>query len=452
MDELLQTTHRVQSVDMTHDALGVCKLDNGYTVFVSNLLKGEIADIVITETRKNYGFGSVVNYIEKSPFRVMPKCAHYDECGGCQLMHMDYDLQLSFKKYRIETTLKRMGLTDVIVNDMVGMTNPYNYRNKIEIKFRQGEKGLEAGFFQVKSHRLVNLEECHIMPKRIFDLITLVKNIANELQIKAYDESAKTGLFKSAVIRESSKTKQLSLLLHLPVGGDFASSDVFVKKIIAKIPEMGSIAYTLTNDESSLSKDKIHVIYGEDGLIDSVCALDFYIGHRSFYQTNPIQTEKLYQKAIDYAQLTGKEKVIDAYCGIGTIALTVAKSAYKVFGIEIVKPAILDARKNAELNQINNVFFEVGEAETVIQKWKKFKFDVIFVDPPRKGCETSLLDAIISMKIAKIVYVSCDPATLVRDLKYLSDGGYQIHEITPFDMFPQTIHVESVSLLSYSRP
>jgi len=448
VEELKPATVVVESIDLTHDALGVCKLENGFMIFVEGMLKGERAEIVITETKKNYGFGKIVNLLEKSPYRVAAKCKHFDSCGGCSLMHMDYDLQLSFKKYRVETTLKRIGLNNVLVNDMIGMVNPNNYRNKVEIKFRQGEKGIEAGFFQAKSHILVNIDECHIMPKRVFDLLVLIKNISNELGIKAYDEDTKTGIFKSAVMRESNKTKQLSVLFNLAVGQKIPQTELFVKKLLAKIPEIASIAYSATNDESSYSMDEIVQLHGEDGLIDSIDGMDFFIGHRSFFQTNPIQTERLYKKALDYANLTGKEKVIDAYCGIGTISLVAAKKAFKVFGIEVVKPAIQDARRNAEMNHLKNVFFEVGEAEIVIQKWKKFKFDVIFVDPPRKGCDKALLDAVIGMKIPKIVYISCDPGTLARDLKILADGGYSILEVTPFDMFPQSVHVETVTLLS----
>jgi len=436
----------VEAIDLTHDALGVCKLEDGFTVFVEGMLKGERADIDVYERRKSFGFGRIVEMIEKSPYRVAPKCKHYDVCGGCGLMHMDYDIQLSFKKYRIETTLKRAGFDNAKVNEMVGMINPYNYRNKVEIKFRNGEKGLEAGFFRAKSHDLVNLEECHIMPKRIFDLITLVKNVSNELGIKAFEPAGHSGELKSAVIRESTKTRQLALLLHLAVA-ELPHQETFIKKIIAKIPEVASIATSETNDESTLSTDAIKIVHGAEGLIDAIGELQFFIGHRSFFQTNAIQTEKLYHQAADYAELTGKEKIIDAYCGIGSIGLFVANRARKVFGIEVVKSAIMDARRNAELNGIKNAFFEVGGAEEVIQKWREFKFDVIFVDPPRKGCEESLLKAIIDMKIPKVVYVSCDPATLVRDLRILADGGYKLVEITPFDMFPQTVHVESVSML-----
>jgi len=445
--EDMQPTYVVESFDLTHDGLGVCKLEDGYTVFVEGLLKGERAEIIVTERKKNYGFAKIVDIIEKSPFRITPKCVHYETCGGCGLMHMDYDVQMSFKKYRIETSLKRVGLENVIVNDMVGMINPFHYRNKVEIKFRQSEKGIEAGFFRAKSHDLINLQECHIMPKRVFDLITLIKNICNELNIRAYEEKSNSGTIKSAVIRESSKTKELSLLLQL--GKDnFNDRDLFVSKVVAKIPEVASIAVTVTQDESTMSTDPIEVIFGTETILDSIGKLDFEIGYRSFFQTNAIQTEKLYQKALEYARLTGKEKIIDAYCGIGSIGLYAAHKAFKIFGIEVIKPAIIDARKNAERNHIKNAFFEVGDAEDVISKWRKFRFDLVFVDPPRKGCDPKFLKSIIAMKIPTVIYISCDPATLIRDLRILSDGGYNIKEVTPFDMFPQTIHVETVSLLS----
>lgn len=442
--------YQVEAVDLTHDAFGVCKLEDGYTVFVEDLLKGEKAEIIITERRSSFAFGKVVNLIEKSPFRVAPKCAHFYECGGCGLMHMDYPLQLAFKKYRIETTLKRAGLGHVEVMDTIGMAIPYHYRNKIEVKFQNGEKGIEAGFFQAKSHRLVNLQECHIMSKKTMDVITLLKNIFNELKISAYDERTKHGLIHSAVIRESSKTRQMNVLLHT-TGPLLEHKDIIIKKLTAKIPELVGVARTNATDPSSLASDPIDIWFGKDILMDAIGDLQFSIGYRSFYQVNAIQTEKLYAKAIEYAELTGKERVIDAYSGIGTIALSVARKVSKVFGIEIVKSAVTDARKNAELNQINNAFFEVGEAESVIKKWAKYKFDCIFVDPPRKGVDKALIQSIIDMKIPRIVYVSCDPATLVRDLKSFSEGGYIVKEITPVDMFPQSTSIESVTLLTLKQ-
>lgn len=446
-DVLNQPTYFVEAIDLTHDAFGVCKLEDGYTVFVEGLLKGEKADIIITERRSSFAFGKVINLIEKSPYRVTPKCQHFYECGGCSLMHMDYPLQMNFKKYRIETTLKRQGLGQVIVQDMIGMAIPYSYRNKIEVKFQNGDKGLEAGFFQAKSHRIVPLHECHIMSKRMMDLVLLTKNVLNELKVPAYNEQTKQGLLYSAVIRESSKTKQMNLLLHtLPLSLEIKNQ--FIKKITSKMPELVGIARSSVHDPSSLANDPIEIWFGQDVLLDTIGDLQFEIGYRSFYQVNSIQTEKLYQKALEYANLTGKERVIDAYCGIGTIALSAAKHSQKVFGIEIVKAAVADARKNAELNNIKNAFFEVGEAEVVIKKWTKYKFDVVFVDPPRRGLEKAFIQSILSMKIPRFVYISCDQATLVRDLLLLTEGGYVVQEVTPVDMFPQTTSIESVTLLT----
>lgn len=444
--EEIYSTAVVEAIDFTHDALGVCKLEDGYTVFVEDMLKGEKAVIEVTDRRKNFGFGRVIERIERSPYRVAPKCKHFSDCGGCSLMHMDYDLQVHFKKYRLESLLGRKGFDDFSVKDTISMMNPYYYRNKVEIKFHQGEKGLEAGFFKSKSHQLVNLEECFIMPKRTFEVITLIKNVCNELTIKAYDSHSKSGVLRSALIRESFSTKEIVILFHT-TKHYIVNQETFIRKLTTKFPEIVGIGVSKAKDESLLSSDEVEIVFGKDFLVDKIRDLTFEIGFRSFFQTNTLQTEKLYEKAIDYANLSGKEKIIDAYCGIGAIGLYAAKKAFKVFGIEVVKQAISDAKKNAEANHIDNAFFEVGTAESVILKWKKYKFDVIFVDPPRKGCDKEFIDSMIAMKIPKIVYISCDPATLTRDVELLSHGGYKLIEVTPVDMFPQTTHIESVSLL-----
>ncbi|MDD4184180.1 MAG: 23S rRNA (uracil(1939)-C(5))-methyltransferase RlmD [Candidatus Izemoplasmatales bacterium] len=436
-----------EAVDLTHDALGVVKLEDGYTVFVEDLLKGETAEIEITARKKNYGFGKVIQRLTKSPFRVTPKCKHFYECGGCGLMHMDYDLQLSFKKYRIESTLKRHKLADVQVNDMIGMATPYYYRNKVEIKFHQGEKGLEAGFFQAKSHRLVNLEECHIITKKTFEIITLLKNICNELNIEAYDSETKKGCLKSALIRESALNKEIVILLNV-AKEPIPQEEVLVSKLRNKIPEIVGVASTIATDESTLSNDPIRTIYGKTSISDSLNNIIYEIGLRSFFQTNTIQAEKMIQIALEYADINRKSRVIDAYCGIGAISLNASKKANKVFGIEIVRSAIQDAKRNAQVNNITNAFFEVGDVEAVLSKWKKFSFDAIFIDPPRRGCSKGFIKALVEIKVPTIVYISCDQATLCRDLEQLVQSGYEVKEITPIDMFPQTIHVESITLLS----
>ncbi len=439
--------YTVTAIDLTHDALGVTRLPNGYTVFVEDLLKGERALIEITKKRSKYGFGKVVERISRSPYRQAPKCKHFYECGGCKLMHMDYDVQVAFKKYRLESMVKKLKLDVSIVDDIICMVNPYYYRNKVEIKFSQGEKGVEVGFFKAKTHKVVNLEECYVMQKRSFEVLNLIRNIINELKLEAYSIETETGLFKSAVIRESNKYKEIVVLFNI-AKDTFPQEKEFVEKITKGSAEIKGIGFVNSIDESSLSTDKIRTVFGRDYLIEELLGNKFEIGFRSFFQVNTVQTERLYRKAIEYADLNANEKVIDAYCGIGSIALSLAKKVYKVFGIEVVRPAIVDANKNAEINNIKNAFFEVGVAEKVIQKWKKYHFDTIFIDPPRKGCDKSFINTLIDMKIPEIVYISCNPATLQRDVELLIAGGYELKNITPVDMFPQTSHVESVSLLT----
>jgi 23S rRNA (uracil1939-C5)-methyltransferase len=243
-----------------------------------------------------------------------------------------------------------------------------------------------------------------------------------------------------------SRNKEIVFLLNLATS-HFPKEEEFVKKITAKNQFVKGIGAVKALDESSFSDEKIRVLYGKDHLTEELLGNTFEIGFRSFFQVNTIQTERLYKTAIDMAKLSSKDKVIDAYCGIGSIALSLAKTVYKVFGIEVISSAIKDAKKNARINNIRNTFYEVGQAETVIQKWKEYNFDCIFIDPPRKGCSKVFIDTLIDMKIPKIVYISCNPATLARDLEYLIDGGYSVKEVTPVDMFPQTTHVESVTLL-----
>lgn len=436
----------VEAIDLTHDGLAVTKLEDGYTVFVDNLLKGETAEIEIIKRRKNFGFGKVITRISRSPYRQAPKCKHFFECGGCQLMHMDYDVQIAFKKYRLESVLKKIGAEDVIVEDITSMVNPYYYRNKVDIKFANGETGIQAGYYKSKSHDLVDIEECYIMPKKSFQLLILLKNLLNQYNIKAYDEKTKTGLIKSAVFRESSKHKEIILLLNL-ADSKLPNETQFVKRLAEQQNELVGLGIVKTDKDDFYLNKPIRLVYGKRFIFDIILDIKYRIGFKSFFQVNPIQTERLYTLAIDFANLKKKDKVIDAYCGIGSIALSIASKVYKVFGIEKLRSAIYDAKRNAKMNNIRNVFFEVGDSEEVIQKWKKYSFDALFIDPPRKGCKKKFLQTIVNMKIPKIIYISCNPATLGRDLEYLVEKGYKVKKAAPVDMFPQTAHVEAVCLL-----
>ncbi len=447
MSENTNEKYIVEAVDLTHDGLAVTRLEDGYTVFVEDLLKGETAEIEIISRRKNFGFGQVITRLNRSPYRQAPKCKHFYECGGCQLMHMDYDVQIAFKKYRIEAMVKKIGAEHVEVEDVTSMVNPYYYRNKVEIKFANGKEGIEAGFYKTKSHDVVDIEECFIMPKKSFQLLTLLKNLFNQYEIKAYDEETKTGLVKSVIIRESSKHKEIILLMNLSAS-KITNERKFVKRLAEQQTELVGIGIIKTDEDNYHINKPVRLVYGKRFIYDSILDIKYRIGFKSFFQVNPLQTERLYTKAIEFADLSPKDKVIDAYSGIGSIALNIANNVYKVFGIEQLRAAVYDAKRNAKINNIRNAFFEVGDAEVVITKWKKYSFDAIFFDPPRKGCKKEFLKNVVDMKIPKIIYISCNPATLGRDLEYLIANGYEMKKIAPVDMFPQTSHVETVTLLT----
>jgi len=447
MSETENKIYVVRAVDLTHDGFGVTKLEDGYTVFVEDLLKGEAAQIEIIERKKSYGFGKVIERLNRSPYRQAPKCKHFYECGGCELMHMDYDVQAAFKKYRLELMLKKMKQEKVFVEDIISMVNPYYYRNKVEIKFAQGEKGIKVGFFKAKSHQVIDLQECHIMHKKSFELLNLIRNLANQYGIKAYNLKDESGVLKSAVIRESHKFKELVVLFNIATD-NLPKETEFVEALVKNFSELKGIGICKTIDESFLSEEEIRLVYGRNFIKEEVLNKQFEIGFRSFFQVNTLQAERLYKKAIEYAEFTGKERVIDAYCGIGSISISLADKVNKVFGIEIIKSAITDAKRNARLNGIKNALFEVGNVDKVMLKWKEYKFDCIFIDPPRKGVSKNLLQTIIKMQIPKVIYISCNPATLARDLQYLIDNNYEIKKMAPVDMFPQTSHVETIVLLS----
>jgi len=440
-------TFIVEALDLTHDGLAVTRLEDGYTVFVEDLLKGETAEIEVVHRRKNFGFGRVISRLNRSPYRQAPKCKHFYECGGCQLMHMDYDVQIAFKKYRLELMLRKIDVEDVEVDDIISMVNPYYYRNKVDVKFTNGEEGIEAGFYKTKSHDLVHMEECFIMPKKSFQLLTLLKNLLNQYEIKAYDEKTKSGLIKSVVLRESSKHKEILMLLNLSES-KLPNERKFIKRLAEQQNELVGVGITKTDEDAYYLNKPIRLVYGKRFIYDTILDIKYRIGFKSFFQVNPVQTERLYSKAIEMADLAPADKVIDAYSGIGSIALNIAEKVHKVFGIEQLRPAVHDAKRNAKLNKIRNAFFEVGDADKVLNKWKKYKFDAIFFDPPRKGCKKHFLKTVSEMKIPKIIYISCNPATLGRDLEYLIKHGYQIKQVAPVDMFPQTAHVESVTLLT----
>lgn len=433
--------------DLTHDGAGVAKID-GYPLFVANGLPGEKAKIKVTKVGKGYGFGRLIELYEKSPYRVDAPCPIYKECGGCQLQHLSYQGQMIAKEKQVREVLTRIGkLEDVLVHPVLGMEEPWRYRNKSQVPIGEHEGGLIGGFYQQRSHQIINMESCLIQQEKNDEVVQVVKEICSRYGVRAYNEVEHKGLLRHIMVRSGQVTGEVMVVLVTRTN-DLPNRKKLVAEIVERITGIKSLVMNVNNKKTNvIMGDETQVLWGQDVIYDYIGEIKFAISARSFYQVNPEQTKVLYDKALEYADLSGEETVIDAYCGIGTISLFLAKKAQKVYGVEIVPEAIEDAKRNALLNEIGNAEFAVGEAETVIPRWYEagIKADVLVVDPPRKGCDEALLQTILAMKPKRVVYVSCNPATLARDLRILEDGGYKTIEVQPVDMFPQTMHCEAVA-------
>lgn len=433
--------------DLTHDGAGVAKVD-GYPIFVPGGLPGEKANVKVIKANKGYGFGRLMEILEKSTFRVDCPAKDAHKYGGCQLQHINYEGQLKYKENQVKQVLTRIGkLEDVKVHPILGMENPWHYRNKAQVPVGEKDGKLIAGFFKPRSHEIVDTNESLLHLHEINKAIQAVKEIASKLGIQPYNEESHKGVLRHIMARYGRQTGELMVVVVTRTN-DIPQKNKLVEEIIAKLPKVKSIVHNVNSKKTNvIMGDKTEILWGSEVIYDYIGDIKFAISARSFYQVNPEQTKVLYDKALEYAELTGEESVIDAYCGIGTISLFLAQKAKKVFGVEIVPEAIEDAKRNAELNGITNAEFAVGEAEKVIPAWYKEgnSADVLVVDPPRKGCDEALLQTIIDMKPKKVVYVSCNPATLARDLRILEDGGYKTVEVQPVDMFPQTTHCEAVA-------
>ncbi|EKN66629.1 TrmA family RNA methyltransferase [Neobacillus bataviensis LMG 21833] len=435
--------------DLTHDGAGVAKVD-GYPLFVPNGLPGEKAKIKVIKTGKGYGVGRLIELYEKSPYRIDIASSERHKYGGCQLEHISYEGQLKYKENQVRQVLTRIGkLEDVVVHPILGMENPWHYRNKAQVPVGEIDGKLIAGFFKPRSHEIVDTNESLIQLPEINEAVQAVKEICNELGISAYHEESHKGVLRHIMARYGQQTGELMVVV-ITRTADFPQKNQLVEKITARLPKVKSIVHNVNSKRTNvIMGEKTSVLWGNEVIYDYIGDVKFAISALSFYQVNPVQTKVLYDKALEYAGLSGEESVIDAYCGIGTISLFLAQRARKVFGVEVVPEAIEDAKRNADLNGITNAEFAAGEAEIVIPKWYKEgnTADVLVVDPPRKGCDEALLQTIIEMKPKKVVYVSCNPATLARDLRILEDGGYKAVEVQPVDMFPMTTHCEAVAWL-----
>ena len=434
--------------DLTHDGAGVAKVD-GYPLFIAGGLPNETVEVHVLKTLKNYGFAKLKKIVEPSPFRVEAPCPVFAECGGCQLQHMTYEGQLAWKENMVRNVMKRIGKIDAPVLPVKGMDNPWEYRNKSQIPFDLENGQVIAGFYQAKSHRIADTNTCLIQTDEADRLLRAVKENALKLDLIPYNEDTKKGQLRHLVVRKGRATDEVMVVL-VTKHPKLSKQEEIIQFIREVEPNVKSIVHNVNNRNTNvIFGDETNIIWGKPVIEDLIGDVRFEISARSFYQVNPEQTEVLYKQALDYAQLTGDETVIDAYCGIGTISLFLAQKAKQVLGVEIVPQAIEDAKRNAELNGFTNTYFEAGPAEEVIPKWYKEgkQADVLVVDPPRKGCDEALLTTIIEQRPKRVVYVSCNPATLARDLRILEDGGYKTQEVQPVDMFPQSTHCEAVAWL-----
>ena len=434
----------------THDGLGVGRKDS-MAVFVQGAIAGERVMAKVIKVLKNYAVARIEAFIEMSPDRIEPFCPVYKRCGGCSLQHMSYERTLKFKRQAVMDNLERIGgLSGIQVNPVIGMEAPRRYRNKAQYPVGMGEKGPIAGFFAPRSHEIIESEECGIQ----HPVSDLAKNIILEFMktnsIAAYDEKTHNGLIRHVVTKVGFATGEVMVII-VSTSPDIPKKGRLVSLLKEKLPGLKSIILNINNKPGNVVMGSKNItLYGKDAIEDRLGGLTFEISPLSFYQINPTQTLVLYEKAVKYAGLTGEETVFDLYCGIGTISLFAARKAKRVIGVESVPEAVEAARRNAEKNSIANAEFFCGNAEDVVPELysQGIKADVVIVDPPRKGCDEVLLKTLIEMAPDRIIYVSCNPSTLARDMKVLHGSGYIAKEVQPVDMFPWTSHVECVTLMS----
>ncbi|MBW9150840.1 23S rRNA (uracil(1939)-C(5))-methyltransferase RlmD [Clostridium estertheticum] len=433
--------------NMGYEGEGVGKID-GFTVFVAGAIVGEKVLIKIVKISKNFGFGKLLEIIEKSISRIEPVCDIYKSCGGCNLQHIDYAAQLDFKTNRVNQVINRIGkLEKVIVHPTLGMESPYNYRNKVQLPSSNKNGEVKIGFYAARSHDIINMENCYIQDSVADIVVKLTRKWIKEFNIQCYNEENHQGILRHVMIRKGSKTGQVMVVL-VTSGKSLPYKEEFIAIITKKIKGIVSVIQNINSEKTNvILGETCMTLWGKDTITDYIGEFKFEVSPLSFFQVNSVQTEVLYDKVLEYANLSGGEVVLDAYCGTGTISLFLSQKAKKVYGVEIVPQAIENAKINAKVNNAENTEFLVGEAEVIIPKLINDGViaDVVVVDPPRKGCDKTLLEAISHMGPKSIVYVSCDPGTLARDLGILNELGYITKEIQPVDMFPQTAHIECVA-------
>ncbi|MDK0742296.1 23S rRNA (uracil(1939)-C(5))-methyltransferase RlmD [Clostridium perfringens] len=440
-------------ISQGYEGEGIAKIDNKYPIFIEGALKGEKVKVRIVKVNKNFAYGKLMEVLEASEERVNPPCAIYKRCGGCKLQHASYKAQLDFKWDRVKDCVSKIGKLDPsIVKYPLGMEEPWRYRNKVQLPIGLINGEVKIGFFAPRSHDIIDMESCLIQDEIGDKVVKLTREWIEKFNIRPYNvdgEYDEKGIVRHIMIRRGFTTNEVMVVL-VTNGEKLPHKEEFVDLMVKNIPGIKSIIQNINSKKTNVILGlESKTLWGEDTISDYIGDFRFNISPLSFFQVNPIQTEVLYGKALEYANLTGNEEVFDAYCGTGTITLFLSQRAKKVYGVEIIPQAIDNAWINAKENKVENVEFFVGESEVVIPDLinKGVKADVVVVDPPRKGCDKKLLDAITNINAKKIVYVSCDPSTLGRDLAILEENGYKTLEVQPVDMFPNTSHVENVAKL-----
>lgn len=442
----------VRIENLGNDGEGIGRLD-GYTLFIKDALPGDLVEAKIMKAKKQYGYARLMSILEPSPDRVEPRCALHQKCGGCQLQALSYEKQLLYKEEKVRGHLERIGgFENPPLFPVIGMTEeePFQYRNKAQFPFGKDKEGKTVtGFYASRTHSIIPNTDCALGVPENQKILEIILDFMGENGIAPYDEAAGTGLLRHVLIRKGFTTGELMVCLVIN-GKKFPQVELLAERLF-EIPGMTSLTLNINQKNTNvIMGEKIVPVRGQTYITDLIGPIQYQISPLSFYQVNPVQTRKLYQTALDYAGLTGTETVWDLYCGIGTISLFLAQKAGQVYGVEIIPDAIRDAKHNAELNGLANVEFYVGKAEEVLpEKYKAegIYADVIVVDPPRKGCDEKCLETMVQMAPKRIVYVSCDSATLARDLKFLCANGYDLKKVQPVDMFAQTAGVENVALL-----
>lgn len=475
---------QVRIEDVSDEGLGIGRTE-GYAWFIKDTVIGDLAEAGVMKMKKTYGFARLIQVLEPSPWRIEPKCPVARACGGCQLQAMDYQEQLRFKERKIYHNLRRIGglkqlalpgkggdidAWDVDDEDIdaegkdarvvemepiIGMENPWRYRNKAQFPFGKDKDGrIVCGFYAGRTHAIIETDDCLLGVEENREILNTIRTYMEDFRISPYEEASHTGLVRHALIRKGFSTGEL--MVCLVINGKKLPDEEQLTKRLRRIKGMHSISYNINQEKTNviLGKETVN-LYGPGYITDKIGDISYRISPKSFYQVNPAQTKKLYDVALEYAELSGNEVVWDLYCGIGTISLFLAQKAKMVYGVEVVPEAIEDARQNARQNGIENAAFFVGKVEEVLpEQFHKHQVyaDVIVVDPPRKGCDKACLDTIVEMAPKRVVYVSCDSATLARDVKYLGERGYEVTRVRGVDQFGWGVHVETVVCLSQQKP